>query len=62
MCPKCGSVADTIDSVFNPKHKELYRKRRCSKCGHVFFTVEFEAVHNKRFMRDWFIFHKSRIK
>lgn len=59
-CPRCGEKSDVIDSVKNPKQKETYRKRKCPKCGHVFFTVEFEAVHNKRFMRDWFLYHRRR--
>lgn len=58
-CPKCGGRTYVRDSAYNPRDKELLRKRYCEKCGHVFFTVEFEAIHNKRFMRDWFLHHKA---
>lgn len=61
-CPKCGGKTYVCDNAYNPRDKEPLRKRRCEKCGHVFFTVEFEAVHNKRFMRDWFLYHRKHHK
>lgn len=60
MCPKCGGKSDSFAIVHNKKDNETYRKRRCSECGHVFFTVEFDVKPTKRLLRDWFLNSKSR--
>lgn len=57
-CPICNNKSDVIDSVKNPVQKETYRKRKCSKCGHIFYSVEFEAICDKRLMSDWFLYHR----
>lgn len=58
-CPKCGGRSYVVDAVDNPVQKETYRKLKCKKCDNVFYTVEFEAVRNRRFMRDWFVHHRG---
>lgn len=52
-CPKCGGGTIVTDTVWNEQEQERYRRRKCTKCNHVFFTVEFEIVDNDRFRRDW---------
>lgn len=59
-CPKCKSRAYVMDVVNNHVNQEAYRKKRCKKCGHVFFTVEFEVENDKVFMRKWFLNHRER--
>lgn len=59
MCPKCGEKTTVIDTMYNPKEREFCRKRKCGGCKFTFYTVEFQVERNKRFMRDWFLFHRS---
>lgn len=42
-CPKCGGEVKVLDNINNTEDNEIYRKRKCKKCGNVFYTVEFEA-------------------
>lgn len=60
MCPECGGRSNVIDNSYNSKCKELYRKRKCEECGTEFFTVEFEAVCNRQFKREWWLYHKKK--
>ena len=42
ICPKCKQYADMrISRAVDVGDDEIYRRRRCSKCRHVFFTCEF---------------------
>lgn len=61
-CPTCEGDSITVDTVWNPKYNEALRKRKCKSCNLVFYSVEFEAVRNKRFMRDWFLHHRENGK
>ena len=42
-CPKCGGKVSVLENFNNTEDNEIYRKRKCKKCGNVFYTVEFEA-------------------
>lgn len=54
VCPKCGCNKISVkDSVKNITYNEIYRRRACSDCGHIFYTVEFEAEYNQRFKDEW---------
>ena len=53
LCKFCKSNTIVIDGVDNPEHEETYRCRVCTKCGKVFYTVEFPVVVNKQFKREW---------
>ena len=53
MCPKCNERTKVGKTVNNPWQGETYRQLMCTKCGHVFYSVEFEAEVNDRFRLDW---------
>lgn len=62
MCPKCGGKSKSFNIVHNNKNKETYRERICLDCGRVFYTVEFDIPPTRRFLRDWFINSKSKLR
>lgn len=53
VCPECGGELRGIDSVYNTKENEVLRRKRCTKCGRLVVTVEFEIERNEQFQRDW---------
>lgn len=53
VCPECGGELRGIDSVHNTKENEVLRRKRCTKCGRLVITVEFEIERNEQFQRDW---------
>lgn len=61
ICPKCHGRVEVKDSV-NVAWNEIYRRRQCVECGHVFYTAEFEVEQNHRFEREWFRFYKKKKK
>lgn len=52
-CPNCEGDVKVIDTVKNTDTNEIYRKRKCSVCGHVFFSIEFEVEQDERFKQEW---------
>ena len=59
LCPKCGGKKTHIfDNAFNPETNESYRKRRCTECSHVFFTVEFEVEATDPLKADFWKHHR----
>ena len=57
-CPKCDDTVLVIDTVNLPSN-EIYRKRKCSECGHIFYTAEFEVEHNQDFIDEWNANHRD---
>jgi transcriptional regulator NrdR family protein len=55
-CPKCKGKTQVYDTV-HVSWNETYRARKCLDCGHVFFTAEFEVEPNKRFKKEWNLYH-----
>lgn len=51
ICPDCGSVNITVVDTAPGDHNVVYRRRRCSDCKRLIFTVEFE-VNDNRFFRE----------
>lgn len=41
ICPKCGASKVNVGKYAYPTNDEVYRRRRCSECNHIFFTCEF---------------------
>ena len=39
-CPECGSNTKVIDS--RKVELNVFRKRKCGKCSHIFYTEEVE--------------------
>jgi len=60
-CPKCGAQAKVIDVADVPENQEKYRKKVCTECEHVFYTVEFEAEVNESF-KKLYIEHSRKYK
>lgn len=50
-CPECNGPT----AVNDVRHDSdmTYRKRKCTSCGHVFFTIEFEAEDTEQFRKEW---------
>ena len=51
VCPKCSGKVRIIDNV--NVDNDVYRKRRCVDCKHVFFTTEFEIEYEGVFRDEW---------
>ena len=51
-CPKCGGNVKVIDNAHTPQN-EIYRRRRCSACKHIFYTLEFEVEYNDQVKKEW---------
>ena len=47
-----------IDTTSNPEKAEIYRKRRCKKCGHEIYTREQEAIVTFNFYEAWWKHHR----
>ncbi len=46
ICPKCGASKVNVGKYAYPTNDEVYRRRRCSECNHIFFTCEFPVEVN----------------
>lgn len=51
-CPKCSGEVRARDTIHTAEN-EIYRKRKCISCGHVFYTLEFEVENNDSFQAEW---------
>ena len=52
-CEYCGGKLVTKNTVQNTEDEETYRLKKCDKCGHEIYTVEFEVEDNNLFRREW---------
>ena len=52
-CPNCKGKVTVRDTVHVEKANEIYRKRKCTDCGHTFFTVEFEVDDDDALKGIW---------
>ena len=52
-CPKCNSTELKTMKTVNVSWNEVYRRKKCLSCDHIFHTAEFEVVPDKRFKREW---------
>ena len=59
-CPKCNGKVGVLDSTINPKDNEIFRKRKCNVCGHIFYTIEFEVEDNERFREEYNFFYRNK--
>ena len=57
-CPKCSNKSTVIDYVKTPEN-EIYRKRKCKTCGHIFYSVEFVAEQDEVFEKEWSKYHRA---
>lgn len=58
-CPKCKGKLTVCDTVDVEGTNEIYRKRKCLECGHIFFTVEFEVDYTEDFEEIWSKNHRK---
>ena len=60
-CPGCGSnKIRVIDVVHNNKRNETYRKKKCTECKNVFYTIEVKANIVPEFLDDWSNNHRAK--
>lgn len=52
-CPKCNGKTTVTDNALNTSDNEMYRKRKCLECGHIFYTTEYEVERNYKFSMEW---------
>ena len=52
-CPKCEGKVTVCDTVHVKKTNEIYRKRKCTDCGHTFFSVEYEVDNDDALGLIW---------
>lgn len=50
LCPECNNKSQTIDSRI--VELNVFRKRRCKECGHIFYTEEIE-IDDIETVRDY---------
>lgn len=48
-CPKCAGKLLVVDTVQNKDDNETYRRKVCSSCGEVIFTMEFAVERDEQF-------------
>lgn len=60
LCPKCGAVVKTVDVVTNHDDNETYRKKKCTKCGHKFYTIEYTIDNDASFRKQWRTHHRNK--
>jgi transcriptional regulator NrdR family protein len=51
-CPKCSGAVMVRDTTYTEEN-EIYRRKKCRECGHVFYTMEFEVEDNPAFRAEW---------
>jgi transcriptional regulator NrdR family protein len=55
-CPKCNDTDIRVIKTVNVSWNEVYRKKQCNTCKHIFYTAEFEVEPNKRFKKEWALY------
>jgi transcriptional regulator NrdR family protein len=53
ICPKCKEKTKVIDISHNDSDNEEYRRRKCTACEHIFYTVEYEVEYDE-YVREVF--------
>lgn len=53
-CPECkkGKLR-CLGTVTNFKENEIYRKRGCTRCNYLTYTVEYDVVVNESFLKTY---------
>lgn len=60
-CPVCNNYTTKVKNcVNNHIDNERYRQRECMKCGHIFYTCEFEIEASDDFIVDAWNFHQRK--
>jgi transcriptional regulator NrdR family protein len=59
-CRLCGSNSNVTDTRHNEDGDSIYRRRKCSSCGYIFYTIEFECEDTEDFKNEWKALAKTR--
>lgn len=60
-CPKCEGKVRVMDCV-NARNNEVYRKRKCTVCGNVFYTRECVVDPDEEFIEEWYTSYRTNKK
>jgi transcriptional regulator NrdR family protein len=58
-CPNCNGKVRVVDNTSVDARNEDYRKRKCTVCGHIFYTVEFEVECDESLKQDWVNYNRA---
>ena len=58
ICPICNGDVYVIDTVHNEEQGELYRRRKCTGCGRMTYSIEYEVEWNDKFKKQWTKWHR----
>lgn len=59
ICPACGGKLEVVDTVRNTE--DVYRRRKCTACNRLVYTLESEVEPDAAFRNNWAIcVHNSR--
>ena len=58
-CPKCNGKLIMLDNSHNDELNETYRRKKCSDCGHVIHTTEFEVDWDETFKKEWSKYYRA---
>lgn len=58
-CPNCNGKVRVVDCTDVDPRNEIYRKRKCTVCGHIFYTVEFEVDYDDSLKQDWVKYNRG---
>ena len=57
-CPDCGGDLKVYDNAYNPDAQEMYRKRRCARCGKKICTLEYVVDKDEYFTKVWLKYNR----
>lgn len=58
-CPKCNGKCRVTDTVQDRENNETLRERKCTECGHKFYTAETEVQRDEYFFFAWYANHRG---
>ena len=62
-CPVCGEKTYVNDIVHVPDHSEVYRRRKCERCGAIVYTLEIPVEYDEELDKIWHKnYRKRRVK
>lgn len=51
-CSACGGKV-TVTTALPGADNEIYRKRKCTECGRISYSTEFEVEFDDKFQKEW---------
>jgi transcriptional regulator NrdR family protein len=51
VCPDCSGKLTVVDTVRD--EDDVYRRRKCTVCGRLVFTLESEVEPNAAYRSNW---------